>query len=69
MKKTISLLKWENGFVNPIRVRQGPQGGAYLMSEIAYMVPDEDQDDVEVVVYEIGKVTTYKLSELGGIDE
>ena len=59
----LRLLKWENGFVNPIKIIPGPQGGAYMESEFPIMLADEDQD-MEVVIYEIKEVKTCKLKDL-----
>jgi len=62
--KTISLLKYENGFVNPIKIIPGPNGGAYIEQEIKLMVPEEEHDEIEVVIYEIKEVNTVKLKDL-----
>ena len=64
MKKTVSILKFDGGFIMPIKVFPGPQGGAYIPSEIEHMIPEEDRDEVEVVIYEIKKVKTVKLGDL-----
>ena len=63
--KTISLLRWEGGFVNPIQVHNGPQGGGYMISEVVNMIPaHHDRDDIEVVIYEIKEVKRYIISTL-----
>jgi len=62
-KGTLRLIKWKNGFVNPIKIIPGPQGGAFLEQEFPLMF--EEDDDIDVVVYEIKKVTNCKLKDLG----
>ena len=69
MKKTVSLLKWDNGFVIPIKVYPGPQGGAYLPSEIIHMVPEDNREGTEVVIYEIKETTRTTLEDLGAIKD
>ena len=62
-KKILRLLKWENGFVNPIRIISGPQGGAYMEGEMSILLSGEDRD-LEVVIYEIKEVKKCKLKDL-----
>jgi len=61
---TLRLLKWENGFVNPIKIIPGPQGGAFVEEEFPLMFEEED-GDLEVVIYELKSVRTCKLKDLG----
>ena len=63
--KTVSLLKFPEGLVMPIRTIRGPQGGHYAPFEIPLMFRDhEDYDKIEVIVYELKKITTCKLNDL-----
>jgi len=59
-EKTINVIKWENGFVNPIKIVPGPGGGAYLQEEIEMVVPD-DEENVVLNIYYISKIETKRL--------
>ena len=64
-KKVLRLIKYENGFLNPIKLYTGPGGGAYAPFEIPLVFdPENDKVDVEIEIYEIKKIIKTSFKEL-----
>lgn len=56
-KPKLAILRWENGFVNPIRFVNFGMPGAMLPQEIEHLLPKElTKEDVDVVIYDVASV-------------